>query len=126
MSKVFKVLGFAFTWLAPVAVIYRNHVVLVNGYDVDMFGLLFILVMVIAFIKWVDKKVELWNIQERNKIFILNWTSAKRLLLASGMTWVLFTIEDDLPKIQVSGLLISICFLIGWIFSLWGEKLKGA
>lgn len=125
MWKLFKFLGFVIGWIAPFGVIYVNHVVLVeSGYDVDMFGLFLVLIIAIAFLKFVDKKVEVWEIQDKHKVFILNWKSGKKILIAIFLTWILYTIEDDMVKIQWSGVLISGCFVIGWFLSLTGELIK--
>lgn len=125
MWKFFKFLGFIIGWIAPFGVIYVNHVVLVeSGYDVDMFGLFLVLIIAIAFLKFVDKKVEVWEIQDKHKVFILNWKSGKKILIAIFLTWILYTIEDDMVKIQWSGVLISACFIIGWFLSLTGELIK--
>ena len=125
MGKFFKFLGFIVGWLAPFVVIYINHVVVVDGYDVDMFGILIILALVVGLIKWVDKKVELMEIHNTNKIFVLCWKQGKKILLALALTWILFTIEDDLPKLQWSAILITLCFIGGFVLTLLGNiKIK--
>ena len=122
MWRILKAIGFIIGWLGAFAVVYVNHVMLVDaGYDVDMFGLLLILVITISIIKSVDKKVEVWTIQDKNKTFIIVWTNAKKILIAIFLTWILYTIEDDIVKIQWSGVLITACFIVGFVFSLLGE-----
>ena len=122
MIYFLKTLGFIFGWLAPFGCIYVNHVVLIDGgYDVDMFGLLLVLALIIGFVKWVDKKVEVWTIQDKQRVFVLIWNNSKKILLAISLTWILYTIEDDIAKIQITALLISACFVIGFVFSLLGE-----
>ena len=119
MRNVLKVLGFIFSWLAPFVVIYVNHIVLVDKtFDVDMFGLLLALALLIGLIKWIDNKCKVWEIQDRNKMFRHNWLSGKKIILASVLTWVLYTIEDDLGKMQWSGVLVTICFIIGWFLTM--------
>lgn len=121
MSKLFKLLGFILSWFAPFGVVYFNHVVTVDGYDVDMFGLLLILALVIGFMKYIDGRVEKWDIRNEHKVFRINWSNGKKILLVLGLTWVLFTIEDSLPKLQLSAILISISFVLGWFFTLLGN-----
>jgi len=122
MSKTLKVLGFIVSWFAPLGVIYVNHIVLEDAsWDVDMFGLLIVLGLAIAFIKRIDKKCDVWEIQNVHRIFRLNWGSTKKVILATGLTWMLYTIEDDLSKLQLSGLLITMCFVIGWVLTLLGN-----
>jgi hypothetical protein len=121
MRKLFIVLGFIIGWIAPFAVIYFRHVVEVDGYDVDLFGLLIILALMFGFIKWVDDKIELWEIHKEKKIFILVWKNSKKILLALLLTWVLFTIDNNLDKLQWTSLAIALCFAIGFIFTLLGN-----
>ena len=122
MFKLFKVLEFIMSWFAPLGVIYINHIVLEDAsWNVDMFGLLVVLGLGIALIKRVDKECAVWKIQKDHKFFRLNWDNGKKVLIAIALSWVLFTVEDDLGKIQLSGLLISLCFVIGWVLTLIGN-----
>jgi len=120
MRSLFKTLGFIVGWIAPFAVVYIQHVVVVDGYDVDMFGILLILALVIGFIKWVDNKISLWEIHKEKKIFILSWKHGKKIIMVLSITWVLFTIEDSLPKLQWTAVLISLCFIVGFVLTLLG------
>ncbi|NOQ50466.1 MAG: hypothetical protein GQ557_02215 [Mycoplasmataceae bacterium] len=124
MSKIFKILGFIVGWFAPFVVIYINHVVVVDGYDVDMFGLILVLALLVGMIKWVDKKVELMEIHNSSKIFVLCWKQGKKILLAIGLTWILFTVENNLPKLQLTALLITLCFVGGFVLTLLGNIKK--
>jgi len=122
MYKLFKVLGFTFSWLAPFGVIFVNHVVLVDAsWDVDMFGLLLVIILVIGLVKYIDGRVRVWDIQDTKKIFRIVWNNTKKILIAIMLTWMLYTIEDSIGKIQWSGVLISACFIVGFIFTLLGN-----
>jgi hypothetical protein len=126
MRKLFKVLGFVFSWLTPFGVIYVNHVVLEEAqYNVDMFGLLIVLGLFIALVKYIDGRVEKWDIRNEHKAFRINWSNGKKLFLMIGLTWGLFTIEDSLGKLQLSAILMSISFGLGWLFTLIGNIKKG-
>jgi len=122
---IWRVLGFVFSWVAPFVVIYLNHIVLTpTTYEVDMFGLLIVLIMLVSFVKWIDNKVKIWKIQDKHKVFILNWEQGKKILLMFTLTWILFTIDKSLPKMQWSALIISFCFVIGYLFTLLGTRKK--
>jgi hypothetical protein len=123
--KLFKVIGFIISWLAPFGVIFINHVILEETqYDVDMFGLILVLALVIGIIKYIDGRVTVWDIQDKNKTFRIIWNNSKKILLAIGLTWILFTVENSMDKIQLSGILISICFIVGFVFTLLGNIKK--
>ena len=125
MKKLLKFLGFVVTWVFSFIVIYLQHIAFVEGgREVDMFGLLLLIAIVLGFIRWVENKIKVWEIQDKHRVFILNWKSGKRIIAIGMLTWVLFTIEDDLGKMQTTALLISICFTIGWVLSLLGNLPK--
>lgn len=123
--KFFKVLGFICSWLLPFVVVYVNHVVLVDSsFDVDMFGLIILLGLVIGLVRYIDGRVEKWDIRNEHKIFRINWGNGKKIIMAVAVTWILYTIEDDLTKIQWSGVLITLSFVLGWAFTLLGNIKK--
>lgn len=125
MFRLFNALGFAFSWLAPFGVIWINHIVLEDAsWDVDMFGLLMVLALGIGLLKYIDKECEVWKIQNRYKLFRLNWANGKKIVIAFGFVWLLYTIKDDIDKMQLTALLIAICFTLGWLFSLLGSLKK--
>ena len=116
MIRLLKVLSFIFSWFVPFGIVYVNHVALTeSSYDVDMFGLLIVLAVLFTIIKRIENKIELWEIHKEHKVFILNWRNAKKVILLSGLTWFLFTIEDDMNKMQMSATLILITSVIGWL-----------
>lgn len=117
-----KILGFIFSWIAPFGVIYVNHVILEETqYNVDMIGLLIIVALVIGFIKYIDGRVEKWDYRNEHKIFRLNWNNGKKVFMLGILVWSLFTIEDNLTKLQWSSILILISFILGWLFTLLGN-----
>ena len=125
MKKILLVLGFLFSWISPFIVIYLNHIVAVEATtEVDLFGLLLALAFIIGFIKWVDNKCKVWEIQDRYKLFRVNWSNGKKIIIAIGLTWILHTVEDDLPKIQWSAVLITISMCIGYVLTLLGNIKK--
>lgn len=129
--KFLKILGFIFSWLAPFAVVYINHVVLVDNefdtsVDVDMFGLLIVLGLVVGLIRYINGRVEKWDIRNEHKVFRINWSNGKKLIMAVAITWIFYTIEDDIVKIQWSAVLISTSFALGWLFTLLGNIKKEA
>ena len=122
MKKLLRFLSFVVTWVFSFVIVYLQHIAVVDGgREADMFGLLVFIALVLGFIRWIENKIKLWEIHKEHKIFILNWRAGKRILLIGILTWVLFTIEDDLPKMQVTALLITFCFIIGWVLNFLGN-----
>jgi hypothetical protein len=119
MKTLLKIFGFIFSWLSPFGVIFVNHVILEETqYNVDMFGLLLVLILIIALVKYIDGRVKVWDIRNEHKVFRLNWNNGKKILLTGLLTWSLYTIEDSMAKIQWSGVLITTSFAIGWFLTL--------
>ena len=124
---LFRILGFIFSWLVPFGIVYINHVAFnEGGWDTDMFGLLLVMALAIGLIRYIDGRVKTWDIQNRNKIFIHNWTNLKKIVIIVFLTWVLYTIEDDLSKMQLSGLMVTCSFILGWFLTLLGLYKKKA
>lgn len=122
---IFRILGFVASWFFPFAVVYVNHVILVDStFDVDMFGLIILLGLVTGLIRYIDGRVEKWDIRNEHKIFRINWGNGKKIIMAVALTWLLYTIEDDIIKIQWSAVLITASFVLGWFFTLIGNIKK--
>ena len=120
--NIFKILGFIFSWIAPFSVIYINHVYLADaGFDVDMFGLLFVIGLLFGLMKYINDKCKVWEIQNVHSMFRLNWNNGKKIIITVILTWGLYTIEDNLSKMQWTAVLISGCFIVGWLLSLLGN-----
>ena len=99
-----------------------QHVAFVEGSKKsDMFGVLIIIVVIFNIVRVIEKRITVWDIQDKHKVFILNWKNGKRILIVTLLTWVLFTVENNLIKIQNTSLMILACFIIGWILSLIGS-----
>ena len=125
MRMLFKILGFIFSWISIFVIVYVNHIALADEqFDVDLFGLLLVMGGLIGIIKWVDNKCKVYEIQDKNKMFRVNWNNGKRVIMIISFTWILFTIEDNLPKMQLSALLITFSFIIGYVFTILGNIKK--
>lgn len=128
MRLLFKVLGFTFSWIMLGVIIWINHVVLTpKTWDVDMFGLMVIVAVIVGFIKYLENKTKVWEIQNKNKLLRIHWVNGKKIVFVILLTWILYTIEDDLPKMQWTAVLISASLIIGWVFTTLGNinKKKG-
>lgn len=128
MANMFKILGFLVKWGGSLTVIYINHIVLVeNGKELDLVGLLIVVGIILSFVHYVDGRVKIFDIQDKHKVFRLSWNNGKSILVALILTWGLYTIEDNLPKLQWTATLITGCFILGFVLTLLGNlKKKGS
>lgn len=122
---LFKIIGFIFTWIFPFGVVWVNHIILTEKkYDVDMFGLMLVLALLLGLLKFFENKMKIWEIQNKKRLLRVHWSNLKRVFLAVMLTWVLYTIEDNLPKMQWTAVLISASFILGWLFTTLGNIKK--
>ena len=127
MSNIFKVLGFVIKWGGSLTVIYINHIVLVeNGKELDLIGLLVVTGIILSFVHYVDGRVKIFDIQDKHKVFRISWNNGKSILTVLIITWGLYTVEDNLPKLQWTATLISACFIVGYVLTLLGNLKKGS
>ncbi len=125
MKTVFKILGFMFYYFSPFVIVYFNHAVFADGgFDVDMLGLIIVLGSFFGLYKYIEKKRKLNEIQDKNKLFIIIWVGVKRLLTMLALYWVLVTVDDNIDKLVLTVQLMSISFVLGFIFSILGNKKK--
>ena len=125
MFRLLKFIAFSISWFGSFMIVYLNHVVLVDGgYNIDLFGIIIIAFTVLMLLKKFDKTVDLWRIHKTNRAITIIYDNSKKIILATFFTWILFTIEDDILKLQWSGVLISSCFIVGMLVSLLAELFR--
>ena len=123
MKRFFKVLGFLFYYFSPFVIVYLNHAVLVDGgFDVDVLGLIIVLGAVFGVYKYIEKRKNLNEIQDRNKMFIICWVGFKRVLSMIGLYWLLVTVDDNIDKLVLTVQLMTASFVLGFIFNVLGNK----
>ena len=122
MKKVFKVFGFLFYYISPFVIVYLNHAVMVEGgIDVDVMGLLIVLIAVFGLYKWLEHKKNIREIQDKNKMFILCWNGFKRIGISVILYWLLITIDDNIAKLVLTAQLLTATFSIGFLFTVLGN-----
>ena len=125
MFRLLKFLSLIVGWFGSFVVVYLNHVILIDGgYDIDLFGIIIIAFSVLMVLRRFNKTVDLWRIHKTNRKITIIYDSLKKILIAVFITWALYTIEDDIVKLQWTGVLISACFIGGMILSLWAELFR--
>ena len=123
MKKVFKVLGFLFYYISPFIIVYLNHAVLEDGgFNVDLTGLLIVLIAVFGLYKWLEHKKNIKEIQDKNKMFIIVWNGFKRIGVSVLLYWLLVTIDDNIAKLVLTMQLLTLTFIIGFLFTVLGER----
>lgn len=125
MRRFFKVLGFMFNFFSPFVIVYLNHAVLVEGgTDVDSLGLIVILFAVIGLIRYIEHKIKVYEIQDKNKMFLVMWNGSKRIVFAIGLWWLMITIEANVDKLVLTLQLLTVTFILGLFFNVLGNRKK--
>lgn len=125
MRKTFKVLGFMFNFFSPFVIVYLNHAILVEGgTDVDSLGLIVILFAVIGLIRYIEHKIKVYEIQDKNKMFLVIWNGGKRIVFAIGLWWLMITIEANVDKLVLTLQLLAVTFIVGLFFNVLGNRKK--
>ncbi len=123
MRKFWKVLGFLFNFLSPFIIVYLNHAVMVDGgIDVDVMGLLIVLIALFGLYKYIEHKKNVNEIQDKNAMFRVVWSGGKRILFSVVLWWLLITIDDNIEKLVITVQLLTATFIMGFIFNVLGNK----
>ena len=72
--------------------------------------------------KYIEKRKNLNEIQDRNKMFIICWVGFKRVLSMIGLYWLLVTVDDNIDKLVLTVQLMTASFVLGFIFNVLGNK----
>ena len=123
MRKFWKVLGFLFNFLSPFIIVYLNHAVMVDGgIDVDVMGLLIVLIALFGLYKYIEHKKNVNEIQDKNAMFRVVWSGGKRILFSVVLWWLLITIDDNIEKLVITVQLLTLTFILGFIFNILGNR----
>lgn len=125
LKKLCKFISFLFATLSLFIVVIYNHAIFEDGsWNVDVIGLIVILVILFITIKRIDKKMDVWEIQDKNKLIRIHWANFKRIMFAVGTWWALVTIENNMGKLILTTQLFILSFGISWIFARLGYTEK--
>lgn len=123
MRKVFKVFGLLFTYISPFIIVYLNHAVLTEGgTDVDTIGLIIVLATFVGIVRFIEHKIKVFEIQDKNKMLLIVWSGFKRIALTVSVWWLLITIEANIDDLVLTIQLLTVTFIIGFIFTVLGNK----
>lgn len=126
LRKLCKAISFLFATVVLFAIIIYNHAIFEDGsWNVDVIGLLVILTIIFITIKRIDKKMDVWEIQDKNKLLRIHWTNFKRVMYTFGAWWLLVTIDNNMEKIILTTQLFLVSLSLSWIFARLGHKEKG-
>jgi|LGVE01.1.fsa_nt_gb hypothetical protein len=123
IKRIFRILGLLFTYVSPFIIVYLNHAVLVSGgTDIDTIGLIIVLGTFVGIIRFIEHKIKVYEIQDKNKMFLVMWNGSKRIVFAIGLWWLMVTIEANVDKLVLTLQLLTVTFMIGLFFNVLGNR----
>jgi len=128
LRKIVDGIGIALVRVAPFIIILINHVRVEDGYKGWNIALIawFLMVFFSYFliIKPIDKKLMVWEIQDRHTLFVLNFRHFK-LVLISGVLWMVWrALSAQYVGVQFTLMLIFSAICVGWAFRLAAHEFK--
>jgi len=125
MRNVYKVLSFFFYFVSPFIIGYLQYTVFISGgLDLEVKGMFILLFAFFFFVKYVEHKKSIAEIQDRHRLAIIIYSGIKRILMVIGMYWILITIDSNIDDLVLTMKLFTITFVIGLFFAILGNKKK--
>lgn len=127
MRKIIDGIGIALVRVAPFMIILINHVRVADGgykgWNIALIAwLLMVFFSYFLIIKPIDKKITVWEIQDRHNLFILNFRHLKLAVLA-GLLWTIWrALSEQTQGVSFTLMLIFLSICVGWLFRLLAFK----
>lgn len=108
-------LGFIlFMYINPIIIVFQYNVVLEEGgYNLNFFGIMMAFILIGVAYKVLSKRINIWDIQNRNKAFRVIFSILKTLLLIGSIWWIFETINMAYDKIHMTLMLTFFSMLVG-------------
>lgn len=108
-----------FTFINPIIIVFQFNVVLEDGgYNLNLFGLMFAFILIFIGYKVLTKRINIWDIQNRNKAFRVVFSSIRTIVMIGGLWWIYETINLAYDKIHMTLMLTFFSVLVGVGFRL--------
>ena len=123
---MFRLLGFISTRIAPVGVVLYNHLYVQDeGWNLTLVAwILLAIILYFTFLKPMNEKTKMWEYQEKNLFFVLNYKHIKLIILFSMLWFLWVSLHSDYEAVYNTLLTIMIFQVFGWVFSLLGFKVE--
>jgi len=95
-----------------------------GGYNLNLFGLFAVIIIIYIAYKALEKRVNIWDIQSKNKGFRTIYSMVKRIAFVGFVWWGYETLSSSYETIHQTLMLIFFSILTGAFFLLWSLLLK--
>lgn len=121
MYRLYLFLHFVFTWVVTIAIVFYFNIRLEEGgYNLNLFGLMFMFVLFVIGWKVLAKKTNVWEIQDKNKALRAIISSIKAILFSGAIWWVWEALNSNYSNIHNTLMLVFFSIFLGAIFRFIG------
>ena len=117
MKKILYLISLVLTRIAPLLVIFARHII-EDGGGLNLTiigGFLAVVTVYFAWYRPLAKKVDVWEIQGDNDIFVINFRHMKIMLVFGLIYFTFLGISNNIELALGTVLYMSLFFFIGWI-----------
>lgn len=120
-----KALGFFFYFPSLFIIVYLQYTVFVeSGVDIEIKGLIILIVLVFSLWKWLEHKKNVKEIQDKNVMFRVIYTGFKKLAICVGLYFLLQLIDGNIDDLVLTTQLATASFTLGLFFTILGNRKK--
>ena len=114
MYRIWFILHFIFTWgITSYVVFYFNIRLEDGGYNLNLFGVMFFIVLITIGYKTLNKKMNIWEIQSKNKALRAIIGSLKAMLFSGAIWWVWEALNNNYTNIHNTLMLVFFSIILG-------------
>ena len=125
---LFNLLYFIFFWVLPFYIVFHYNVKLEDGgYNLNLFGLMFFGVFGILLYRWFNKRLNIWDIQQRYPRVRAIIGLVKAVIFSGLVWWIWEVLYINYENIHLTLMLVFFSILTGSIFrvlALSGKQIK--
>lgn len=123
--NIYKVLGFFFYFPSLFIIVYLQYTVFVeSGVDIEIKGLIILIVLIYSLWKWLEHKKNVKEIQDKNVMFRVIYTGFKKLITCLGLYYLLKLIDGNIEDLVLTTQLATVSFSLGLFFTILGNRKK--
>ena len=121
MYRLFLLLHFLLTWVVTLyTVFYFNIRMEDGGWNLNLFGVLFVFTLGVIGYKTLNKKMNIWEIQSRNKVLRAIISSIKAITFSGLVWWIWESLNNNYEDIHLTLMLVFFSIVLGAIFRFIG------
>lgn len=121
MKKLFTFVGLVLSKVAPLIIIGVNLLYKDESWNLTLAGsVLATLIIYFAWLRPMDKKVHIWEIQNEYTFFVVNYKHLKIIIIFGLVWWMWHGLQSDFATVNTTIQYIFISLVLGWVATLIG------